>query len=182
MPQKRNPDGAELIRGKVGRITGDLVALLTVLKGLPLAYNKDLQEDKEALFDAADTLSLSLSLLPPMFLSLKWNRAHMRQAVEGGFLNATDLADYLVKKGIPFREAHAVVGRLVRTAAERGVGLTELPLSEMQAACPQIGEDVYAALSLDACLAARDVAGGTAPKRVVEAIRAARERVARALS
>ena len=137
---------------------------------------------EEALFDAADTLSLSLSLLPPMFLSLKWNRAHMRQAVEGGFLNATDLADYLVKKGIPFREAHAVVGRLVRTAAERGVGLTELPLSEMQAACPQIGEDVYAALSLDACLAARDVAGGTAPKRVVEAIRAARERVARALS
>ncbi len=180
MPQKRNPDGAELIRGKTGRVTGDLVALLTVLKGLPLAYNKDLQEDKEALFDAADTLGASLSLLPPMLLSLKWNRARMRQAVEDGFLNATDLADYLVKKGVVFREAHGIVGGLVRLAAERGIGLAGLSLSDLKAASTLIGDDVYETIGTEACLAAKDVPGGTAPHRVREALGAVRERLARA--
>ncbi|MGE5550890.1 MAG: argininosuccinate lyase [Bacteroidota bacterium] len=180
MPQKRNPDGAELIRGKTGRVIGDLVTLLTVLKGLPLAYNKDLQEDKEALFDAADTIGGCLRLLPPMLRSLRWNYPRMRQAAVEGFLNATDLADYLVRKGMPFREAHGVVGRLVRTAVERGISLTDLPLSDLQAASPLIGEDAYAALSLEACLASKDVAGGTAPARVGGALAAARDRLARA--
>ncbi|MGE5529134.1 MAG: argininosuccinate lyase, partial [Patescibacteria group bacterium] len=180
MPQKRNPDGAELIRGKTGRIVGDLVAVLTVLKGLPLAYNKDLQEDKEALFDAADTLGASLRLLAPMLAGLVWNRERMRRAAEEGFLNATDLADYLVRRGLPFREAHAVVGGLVRKAAERGVGLADLTLDELRAASPLVGDDVLDALSLEACLAEKDVPGGTAPARVREALGKARERLERA--
>lgn len=182
MPQKRNPDGAELIRGKAGRVLGDLVALLTVLKGLPLTYQKDLQEDKEALFDADDTLAASLALLPPMLLSLRWNRERMRAAASSGFLNATDLADYLVKKGMPFREAHEAVGRLVRSAEERGVGLEDLPLETMREVSALIDPDVYTALTLEACLAAKDVPGGTAPRRVREALAAARERLARARS
>lgn len=179
MPQKRNPDGAELIRGKTGRVIGDLVTLLTVLKGLPLAYNKDLQEDKEALFDAADTLSACLRLLPPMLLSLKWNRARMRQAAVEGYTNATDLADYLVCKGVAFREAHGIVGGLVKLAVERGLGLADLPLADLQAACAAIGPDVYAALTVEACLAAKDVPGGTAPGRVRQALRVARARLAK---
>ncbi|MGQ9780538.1 MAG: argininosuccinate lyase [Bacillota bacterium] len=180
MPQKKNPDGAELIRAKAGRVIGDLVTILTVLKGLPLAYNKDLQEDKEALFDAADTLGACLRILPPMLSSLRWNRDRMRRAAEEGFLNATDLADYLVRRGVPFREAHHLVGRLVRRAIERGVGLGGLSLEEMQEVAPCIGPDVYEALSLEACLAAKDVGGGTAPGRVKEALAKAKERLAKA--
>lgn len=180
MPQKRNPDGAELIRGKAGRVFGDLMGLLTVLKGLPLAYNKDLQEDKEALFDADRTLAGCLDILPPMLLSLTWNREAMREAAAGGFANATDLADYLVRKGMPFREAHGAVGRLVRMAAEKGLGLQDLPLEAMQAVSPLIERDVYEALRLESCLAAKDVPGGTAPNRVQEALRQARARLAEA--
>ena len=179
MPQKKNPDGAELIRGKTGRVIGDLVALLTILKGLPLAYNKDLQEDKEALFDAADTLSGCLRLLPPMLQSLKWNRERMWQAVKDRFLNATDLADYLVRKGVAFREAHAIVGKLVRVAEERGIGLADLPLADLRAVSPVFGDDVYEALTVQACLAAKCVPGGTAPERVKEALQVAKERLTR---
>ena len=177
MPQKRNPDGAELIRGKSGRVVGDLVALLMILKGLPLAYNKDLQEDKEAVFDADDTLAGCLQILPPMLLTAHWNRGRMRAAVEEGFLNATDLADYLVRKGMAFREAHEVAGGLVRLAESRGTGLSGLALEDYQNASPLVDPDVYALLTPEACLAARDVPGGTAPARVREALRECRHRL-----
>ncbi len=177
MPQKRNPDAAELVRGKAGRIFGHLMGLLSVVKALPLAYAKDLQEDKEPVFDTDDTLSLSLAALTGMIEELAVDPAAMRRAAEAGFPTATDLADWLVLRlGLPFREAHHVTGRLVRRAEERGCALIDLPLDDMQAAEPRITKDVYTVLSIDSSIASRASEGGTAPERVREAAAAARAR------
>ncbi len=179
MPQKKNPDVCELVRGKTGRVYGALMGILTVMKGLPLSYNKDLQEDKEGLFDALDTAEDSLRLYVGMLPRVTFHERRMRQAAEAGFSNATDLADYLVRRGVPFREAHHVVGRLVAEALGRGVGLLDLPLAAMRAVDERIGEDVFEALSLESVVNARASFGGTATARVREAIAAAKEELAR---
>ena len=171
MPQKRNPDAAELVRGKTGRVLGDFVALATVVKGLALAYGSDLQEDKERVFDAADTLSLSLRAMAGMIADLTADPAAMRRAAEAGFPTATDLADWLVrvlKK--PFRDAHHIAGSIVRRAEELGVGLDKVSLGDMQSVEPAITKDVYAVLGLDASVNSRTSQGGTAPVRVREQI------------
>ncbi len=179
MPQKRNPDAAELVRAKSGRIDGALVALLTVLKGLPLAYGKDLQEDKEPVFDAADALSLSLAAMAGMVRDLVADAARMSAMAAEGFSTATDLADWLVRTlGMPFRTAHHVTGRLVAKAEGRGVSLAALPLAEMQAEEPGITEAVYGVLSVAAAIASRRSPGGTAPARVAEAAEEWRRRLA----
>ncbi len=174
MPQKKNPDIAELVRGKSGRVFGDLMALLTMLKGLPLAYNKDMQEDKEAVFDALDTVRLCLTAFVPMIETMTVKPDNMRKAAAGGFINATDCADYLVGKGLPFRDAYKAVGELVALCIDRGLTLETLPLAEYQAVCPLFGEDVYEAISLDRCVAARRVYGGPAPDNVREQVRRVR--------
>lgn len=166
MPQKKNPDGAELVRGKAGRVFGDLLAVLTACKGLPLAYNKDLQEDKEALFDAVDTVLGSLRLLAPMLATARWRTERMEEAASGGFLNATDLADYLVRKGMPFRRAHEAVGRAVRYCLEKGCRLEDLSLDELrglvgEGAAPLIQPDVFEVLALRNVVAARRAPGST---------------------
>jgi argininosuccinate lyase len=166
MPQKKNPDVAELARGKTGRVYGSLTALLTLMKGQPLAYNKDNQEDKEPVFDAADTLADTLRAFADMLPGLEVNAAAMEQAASEGYSTATDLADYLVRKGVPFRDAHEAVARAVRLAAERGVGLDALPLADLQQLAPQIGDDVRGVLTTAGSVAARDHVGGTAPARV----------------
>ena len=163
MPQKKNPDVAELTRGKTGRVYGSLVALLTLMKGLPLAYNRDMQEDKEPLFDAADTVSNSLSVYTEMLKGVSIHKETMRKAAEDGFITATDLADYLVKKGMPFRQAHEVVGRAVLRATELQCGLGGLPLTEYKQLSPLIRDDVYDALSIEASVSRRSSQGGTAP-------------------
>jgi argininosuccinate lyase/amino-acid N-acetyltransferase len=170
MPQKKNPDACELIRGKSGRAVGNLVTLLVTLKGLPLAYNKDLQEDKEPLFDAMRHLSLSLRVLPPMLAGLKVDRDRALQMAAEGYTNATDLADYLVRLGVPFREAHHQVGRLVRTAIEQDRALEELPLDVIREQAPKANQDVYAQLTIGATLEKRAVEGGTAVSAVEDAI------------
>jgi len=171
MPQKRNPDAAELIRGKTGRVLGDFVALATVVKGLALAYGSDLQEDKERVFDAADTLALSLSAMAGMIADLKANPDAMRRAAEAGFPTATDLADWLARElKKPFRDAHHVAGSIVKRAEETGVTLENLPLAEMQKIEPAITNDVFAVLSLEASVNSRQSYGGTAPIRVREQI------------
>jgi argininosuccinate lyase len=176
MPQKKNPDALELIRAKVGRIFGAQTALTLVLKGLPLAYNKDLQEDKEPLFDALDQLSLCLRVLPRVLDTLRTRPERMRDAAQGGYSNATDLADYLVGKGLPFREAHEIVGGVVRAAIQLGVGLEDLPLEVLRQHAPVIKADVYERLSLSASIASRAAHGGTSPERVREALRRAKAR------
>jgi len=173
MPQKRNPDSMELVRGKAGRVTGDLVGILTVIKGLPLAYNKDLQEDKESVFDAFDTASASLAVTATVLHEATLNENAARKAAGTGFLNATELADYLARKGMPFREAHEMVGRLVLKAEQMGVELHGLPLETMEGYSKLFGEDVFEALSLDAALKARSVPGGTSPDQVRAAIKEA---------
>lgn len=178
MPQKKNPDALELIRGKTGRQIANLVNILTVLKALPLAYNKDLQEDKEPLFDAMQHLSLSLRMIPPVLDGLTVNRAAARTAAGGGYSNATELADYLVGEGVPFREAHHSVGRLVRAAILESKPLEALTVSEMQIVEPRIRADVFVALTVDSAVAKRNVLGGTAPKQVAESVAAAREQFA----
>ena len=179
MPQKKNPDAAELVRAKVGRITGALVALLTVMKGLPLAYSKDMQEDKEAVFDAADALMLALAAMEGMVRDLAPNEAALRAAAASGFSTATDLADWLVRSlGLPFREAHHVTGTLVRRAEERGVDLPDLTLEEMQAAHPGISAEVYRVLGVDNSVASRASYGGTAPVRVRAQVRRWQEALA----
>jgi argininosuccinate lyase len=171
MPQKRNPDAAELVRGKTGRVLGDFVALATVVKGLALAYGSDLQEDKERVFDAADTLELSLAAMAGMIADLTVNADAMRRAAEAGFPTATDLADWLVRVlKMPFREAHHAAGSIVRRAEEAGVTLDKVPLADMQAVEPRITNDVFAVLTLEASLDSRQSQGGTAPKRVREQI------------
>lgn len=166
MPQKKNPDAAELIRGKTGRVYGDLMALLTMMKGLPLAYNKDMQEDKEALFDALDTVNGCLSIFTRMFSTLRFNTENMRAGAGRGFTNATDAADYLVKKGVPFRTAHEIVGKLVFACLEKGKALTELTLAELQAVSPAFEADVFENISLLSCVEGRCLPGGPAPAAV----------------
>src|SRR6185503_11790857 len=177
MPQKKNPDVAELMRGKSGRLYGNLVAVLTAMKGLPLAYNSDMQEDKEPLFDSVDTLLAILGVLPPMLASLTFRTDRMRAAAGENFATATDLADYLVRKGLPFRQAHEVVGTIVRHAVETGSTLEALPLATLRAFSPLIGDDVASAITVDASLRARAVSGGTAPDAVRRALAQARELV-----
>jgi len=166
MPQKKNPDVAELIRGKTGRVYGDLMGLLTLMKGLPLAYNKDMQEDKEASFDALDTVNGCLSIFTRMFASLRFREENMCAAAGKGFTNATDAADYLVRKGLPFRTAHEIVGRLVFNCLEKGKAIEELSLPELQAVSWAFGADVYESISLDACVDGRCLPGGPAASAV----------------
>ncbi|VBB47558.1 argininosuccinate lyase [uncultured Desulfatiglans sp.] len=175
MPQKKNPDVPELIRGKTGRVYGDLMGLLTTMKGLPLTYNKDMQEDKEGLFDAAETLTLCLEIMARLLREVTFNAGRLKAAAAEGYLVATDLADYLVGKGVTFREAHGVVGKMVLHAMERGLELHELPLEEMKTFSRVIDEQVYGWLSAEACVARRKLTGGTAPGRVREALSAARK-------
>jgi argininosuccinate lyase len=177
MPQKKNPDVAELMRGKTGRVYGSLVALLTVMKGQPLAYNKDNQEDKEPLFDAADTLRDVLAILAAMLPAVTPRPDRMRQALEAGFATATDLADYLVRKGLAFRDAHEVVARAVREAEQRGCDLAGLPLARLKSFSPLIGEDALAVLTPEGSIASRTHVGGTAPAAVRAAIARARTRL-----
>ena len=175
MPQKKNPDVPELVRGKTGRVNGHLVALLTLMKGQPLAYNKDNQEDKEPLFDAVDTLTDTLQVFTGMVSGISVNAQAMRQAAAEGFATATDLADYLVKRGLPFREAHEAVARAVRFAAEQGKNLEDVALADLQRFSPLIADDVYAVLTLEGSLNARNHPGGTAPAQVRGAIARARQ-------
>jgi argininosuccinate lyase len=174
MPQKKNPDVPELVRGKTGRVNGHLVALLTLMKAQPLAYNKDNQEDKEPLFDTADTVIASLRVFADMVSGIEVKADAMREAARQGYATATDLADYLVRSGVPFREAHEAVAQAVRYAEGRGKDLAELRLDELTQFCPQAGEDVFDALTLEGSLAARNHVGGTAPKQVRAAIAKAR--------
>ena len=175
MPQKKNPDSMELVRGKAGRVFGRTVSLLTMLKGLPLAYNKDMQEDKEAVFDAFDTTSSSLEVSSLVLRSVALKEERMREAASKGMMNATELADYLVRKGMPFREAHETVGRIVMHAIERGVELQELSLDELRSMSALIDTDVFEALSLEKTLETKAQIGGTSPARVSEALVAARK-------
>ena len=166
MPQKKNPDIAELVRGKTGRVVGDLTTLLTTMKGLPLAYNKDMQEDKEAVFDAVDTLHMCLTAFIPMLDTMKVLPQNMRKAAAGGFINATDCADYLVGKGLPFRDAYKVTGALVAYCIDHNFTLETLPIEQYRAHCELFGEDVYDAISLERCVNGRRVLGGPAPENV----------------
>ena len=177
MPQKKNPDVAELIRGKTGRVYGDLMGLLTVMKGLPLAYNKDMQEDKEAFFDARDTLVKGLTVFTAMLRTVTFRKDNMEKGASGGFTNATDCADYLVKKGVPFRDAHAVVGRLVAHCLDEGKALLDLTLPELQAFHPAFEQDVFDDLSMLACVEKRRIPGAPAPEMVQRAIDQAREQL-----
>ena len=168
MPQKKNPDIAELIRGKSGRVFGDLTALLTMMKGLPLAYNKDMQEDKEAVFDALDTLKLCLTPLIPMIETMTVLTENMRAAAAKGFINATDCADFLVaEKGLPFRDAYKITGELVALCIEKDLTLESLPLEEYKKICDSFDEQIFEAISLEKCVNDRKVVGGPAPENVV---------------
>ena len=178
MPQKKNPDSLELIRGKCGRIAGAHAAMLMTVKGLPLAYNKDMQEDKEPLFDAMENLSLSLRMTAVVLENTGVREARARAAAEGGYSNATDLADYLVAKGVAFRESHEIVGRAVRFAITQNKPLEALTLEELRTFSPHVDQDVYPALSIESCLAKREIPGGTGPSAVASAMKTAVERLA----
>ena len=181
MPQKKNPDAAELVRAKTGRVNGHLLGLLTVMKGLPLAYSKDMQEDKEAVFDAAETLDLMLAAMTGMVGDMTVNAAAMKKAAGAGYSTATDLADWLVREaGLPFREAHHVTGRAVALADQRGIALDRLPLADLQALHPSITDDVFSVLSVQNSVRSRKSFGGTAPQEVRRQIRYWRKRLARA--
>ena len=175
MPQKKNPDVAELVRGKTGRVYGDLVALLTVMKGLPLAYNKDMQEDKEQVFDAVDTIQKCLLVVEPMLRTMQVHRDAMAYGAKGGFTNATDLADYMAKKGVPFREAHELVGRIVLKCSKKGIGLEDLSLSDYQELSPIFEEDLFKSIAIEYCVQARKIIGGPSPETVAEAIKCSRK-------
>jgi argininosuccinate lyase len=179
MPQKKNPDVAELTRAKTGRVYGALVALLTTVKGLPLSYNRDLQEDKEPLFDSVETVEAALSVMALLVSGLTFYRDRMQQAARDGFLNATDMADYLVRKGMPFRQAHETVGRIVRRCLAKRCRIEELSLKELRAASPLFDRDVFAYIALEACIERRKATGGTATGTVKKAITAARTRLGR---
>ena len=170
MPQKKNPDVAELIRGKSGRVFGDLMSILTTMKGLPLAYNKDMQEDKECIFDAVDTLKLCLPVFTKMIRTMKINKDNMEKGAKGGFTNATDAADYLVKKGMPFRTAHEVVGKMVAYALDNGKSLDEFTMEEFKACSHIIDEDIYNAIDLKTCVNDRKIIGGPAKESVLYTI------------
>ncbi len=175
MPQKKNPDITELVRGKSGRVFGDLTALLTMMKGLPLAYNKDMQEDKEAIFDAFDTVKMCLKIFIPMLSTMTALPENMRKAAAGGFINATDCADYLVGKGIPFRDAYKATGELVALCIDRGETLESLPLEEYKKICDSFDEGVYDAINLDNCVNNRTSLGGPSPKNVLKQVERVKE-------
>jgi argininosuccinate lyase len=166
MPQKKNPDVAELVRGKTGRVYGDLITLLTLMKGIPLAYNKDMQEDKEALFDALDTVFLSIKTFNGMLKTMRIKKDNMRKGALGGFTNATDVADYLVKKGVAFRNAHEVVGAIVLHCINKGINIEELSLEALKEFSSYFEEDIYNAISLETCVEERKVIGGPSSKSV----------------
>ena len=168
MPQKKNPDMAELIRGKSGRVYGDLMGLLTICKGLPLAYNKDLQEDKEPAFDAADTVKASLGIFTEMILTMKVREQKMAEAAKYGYMNATDAADYLVSKGIPFRDCHEIIGKMVLYAITNGKALDELTMEEFHSFSPAFGEDIYEKIAVKACIEAKQSEGSTSPDSVAK--------------
>jgi argininosuccinate lyase len=174
MPQKRNPDVPELARGKTGRVIGHVVGLLTLMKAQPLAYNKDNQEDKEPLFDTVDTLVDTLAIFAELVPDIEVDAEAAREAAREGFATATDFADYLVKKGVPFRDAHEAVARAVREAEGMGCDLADLPLPVLRQFAPQAGEDVFRVLTIEGSLAARNHPGGTAPERVRAAVAQAR--------
>ena len=174
MPQKKNPDITELIRGKTARVYGDLNTLLTMMKGLPLAYNKDMQEDKEAIFDAVDTVKLCIGTCIPMVETMRVCTENMRAAAAKGFINATDCADYLVKKGMPFRDAYKISGTLVARCIQEGKTLETLPLESFQELSPLFTEDVYTAISLETCVKGRISQGGPSPEAVAKQIAAAK--------
>lgn len=178
MPQKKNPDVTELIRGKAGRVFGDLTALLTMMKGLPLAYDKDMQEDKEAIFDAVDTVKLCLTTVIPMIATMKVNEKNMAEAGKKGFINATDMADYLVKKGMPFRTAYKITGTLVAECVKENIGLEELPLERLKKASKLFDKDVYTAIDLMTCVTRRESEGGPAPEAVDRELAALQARAA----
>ena len=177
MPQKKNPDIAELIRGKCGRVYGALVALLTTMKGLPLAYNKDMQEDKELTFDAVDTVKGCLSLFTGMIASMSFRKDVMEASARHGFTNATDAADYLVNKGVPFRDAHGIVGQLVLLCIEKGIALDDLPLEEYRRISPVFDQDVYEAISMKTCVDKRQTLGAPGPESMKKVIAVYRERL-----
>ena len=177
MPQKKNPDVPELLRGKTGRIYGNLIGLLTVLKGLPLAYNKDLQEDKEGMFDTVETLEGSLKLLAPMIASMTVNKDVMRKAINNDFSNATDIADYLVRKGLPFRDAHEVIGKIVLYSIGQQKFLLDLSMEEYQEFSPLFEEDIYEVLAPEHVVAVRNSFGGTSPEQVLVQIKLAEEKL-----
>lgn len=166
MPQKKNPDVAELARGKTGRVYGDLIALLTVMKGLPLAYNKDMQEDKEQVFDAIDTVKMTLPVFTKMLDTMTVNSEKMRSAALKGFTNATDAADYLVKNGMPFRDAHKVIGEIVAYCIKNNKAIEEMSIGEFKSFSELFENDIYEAVSLENCVDLRDVTGGTATNQV----------------
>ena len=174
MPQKKNPDVPELVRGKTGRVVGHLTALLMTVKALPLAYNKDLQEDKQGVFDALDTVKFSLAVFARIVAGMKVRRENMRRAVEEDFSNATDLADYLVKKNLPFRQAHEVSGKLVHACIERGIYLKDLTLDEFKTFSPLFDADIFDAIKPETCVAARNSLGGTSYTQVDAQISAAK--------
>ena len=178
MPQKKNPDVSELVRGKTGRVVGHLMAMLTTVKGLPLAYNKDLQEDKEGIFDAIDTVKFNLTVYARILRGMKVNRAVMKRAVEEDFSNATDLADYLAKKGLPFREAHAVAGQAVHYCIERKKWFADLTVEEFQKFSPLFAADIKDVIRPENCVANRNSSGGTSPAQVKNQIEAARQLMA----
>jgi argininosuccinate lyase len=174
MPQKKNPDVAELVRGKTGRAYGDLMALLTVMKSLPLAYNKDMQEDKEAIFDAVDTVKMCLPVFTKMLATMKVKKESMRKAAQGGFTNATDIADYLVKKGIPFRSAHEIIGKMVLYCINNNKAIEELSIDEFKGFSEKIEPDVYEEISLEKCVSGRRLPGGPAKESVMASIESGR--------
>lgn len=175
MPQKKNPDIAELVRGKTGRVYGSLISLLTIMKALPLAYNKDMQEDKEEIFDAIDTVKLCLPIFTEMLSTTKINKDTMRYACEAGFTNATDIADYLVKKGIPFRDAHEIIGRLVIYCIEKNIAISQMTIGEFKTFSSLIENDVYDEISIKKCIAGRKLPGGPAKESVLEGIKAVKK-------
>jgi len=175
MPQKKNPDIPELIRGKSGRVVGNLMSLLMLLKGLPMTYNRDLQEDKEPLFDTVDTVSQSVAIMTQLLANLTFNEARLAAGLGGGYMTATDLADYLVRKNIPFRQAHAIVGRTVAFCLSQGKELTELSLAELKGFSEVIEDDVFVVLSIAGSVNSRVSLGGTAGSVVAEALKRAEE-------
>jgi argininosuccinate lyase len=178
MPQKKNPDVAELIRGKTGRVYGDLFTLLTIMKGLPLAYNKDMQEDKPPVFDAADTLKACIPMLSNMLKAVTVKRERMDEAVRGGFMNATDAADYLVRKGVPFRDCHEIIGRIVLFCIGEGKAIEDMSIDEMRQFSPHFGDDIYEHISARACIAAKRSEGSASFESVARKIALMEEHLA----
>ena len=170
MPQKKNPDVAELVRGKTGRVYGSLMTLLSIMKSLPLAYNKDMQEDKEAIFDAVDTVKMCLPVFSKMLATMKLRKANMYKAAQGGFTNATDIADYLVKKGIPFRSAHEIIGKMVLYCIENNKAIDAMSMNEFKSFSDKIEEDVYSEISLEKCISGRKLPGGPSHETEQKAI------------